>query len=230
MPIEQITLHWLRAWEQGRGTSLSTPGPERHVVPPRRPSCWPNGPKLLHIERIGIRLGHPRQRNLPGRPRQRGRPDRRLSRAQARSRAWSIDVLPQCAARPTRIGRRHGSGPSACTTSGSGPRCAAAGISLRPKNPNSSPATSPCSLPTCRMADDRLRVVITGVIRQPNIRSVSAIPRAGPACAGLLINPLGGGDRSQVAARQLLPFRRLATPAILGSIGWRVRTGHAVLG
>jgi hypothetical protein len=80
------------------------------------------------------------------------------------------------------------------------------------------------------MADDRLRVVITGVIRQPNIRSVSAIPRAGPACAGLLINPLGGGDRSQVAARQLLPFRRLATPAILGSIGWRVRTGHAVLG
>jgi hypothetical protein len=50
---------------------------------------------------------------------------------------------------------------SACTTSGNGPRCAAAGISLRPKNPNCSPATSPCSLPTCRMPDDRLRVVVT---------------------------------------------------------------------
>ena len=57
---------------------------------------------------------------------------------------------------------RRGSGSSACTTSGSGPRCAAAGISLRPKNPNSSPATSQCSLPTCRMADDRLGVVVTG--------------------------------------------------------------------
>jgi hypothetical protein len=51
------------------------------------------------------------------------------------------------------------------------------------------------------------------------IRSVSAIPRAGPARAGLLINPFGGGDRGQVAARQSLPFCRLATPAILGSRG-----------